>query len=90
VNLIKTKKFIAGVFLIGLRNKHSGTASQIGDLSLSSFAETRSKVQSITGYNFRDNKILQDVVRHPSLYTQSKFRELEFLGDKVISAIIAL
>lgn len=89
MNNLKVKSFIVIVSLITLCNKHYSTELQVNNHSALNSATVK-KVENLTKYRFRNRQLLHYVFEHPSLYTQSKFRELEFLGDKVISAIIAM
>lgn len=89
MNNLKGKVFIVIVSLITLCNKHYSAEFQEKDHSALKSATVR-KVESLTKYSFRDRQLLRYVFEHPSLYSKSKFQELEFLGDKVISAVVAL
>jgi len=86
---LKVKSFIVIVSLMTFCNKHYSAELQVSDHVASNSAAV-SKIERLTKYSFRDRKLLHYVFEHHSLYSTSKFQELEFLGDKVISAIVAL
>lgn len=89
MNNLKGKSFIVIVSLIILCNKHYSAEFQVSDHGASKSASVR-KIERLAKYSFRDRQLLHYVFEHHSLYSTSKFQELEFLGDKVISAIVAL
>lgn len=45
--------------------------------------------QGIFGYNFNDSALLTRSLTHPSCKGKEHYEKLEFLGDRIISAIIA-
>ena len=48
------------------------------------------QVHQKIGYKFQDTSLLYDVFTHHSLDPKSRFRKLEFLGDKVINAVVGI
>lgn len=89
MNINKLKSFIAAVFLIASCNNIYSTELSVNNSSLLTSDNVR-KIENITGYQFRNRQLLRNVFNHHSLYMASKFQQLEFIGDKVIAAIIAL
>jgi len=60
------------------------------------FGDTRNsqvltnQVHQKIGYKFQDTSLLYDVFTHHSTDSNSRFRKLEFLGDKVINAVVGI
>lgn len=54
------------------------------------FEALANQVHQKIGYKFRDTSLLYDVFTHHSLDLNSRFRKLEFLGDKVINAVVGI
>jgi len=69
--------------------------SAFSSLSYEDFGATRNhalahQVQQKINYKFQDISLLHDVFTHHSSDPQSRFRKLEFLGDKVINAVVGI
>ena len=65
-----------------MRYEDSGNAKNLQTLA--------NHVHQKTGYKFQDTSLLYDVFTHHSLDPKSRFRKLEFLGDKVINAVVGI
>ena len=52
-------------------------------------SEQLNKVQQILGVEFKDKKILEHALTHPSVELPYSYERLEFLGDSVLGLIVA-
>lgn len=70
--------------------------SAFSSSSYEDFCDTRNsqvlvdQVHQKIGYKFQDISLLYDVFTHHSSDPKSRFRKLEFLGDKVINAVVGI
>lgn len=46
-------------------------------------------ITEIFGYKFKDAKLLQQALTHPSAKLSYNYEKLEFLGDRILAAVIA-
>jgi dsRNA-specific ribonuclease len=71
-------------------NDYSSESASYSKADESKHSMLARRIRDITQYSFKDEELLTHVFTHHSLPGNSRFRQLEFMGDKVINAVIAL